>query len=151
MAIVSWPYTPWRYVTLCIIRARRRCGLVSNYSDRLLLMLLLSRMMLMPLLLVVVVMMTTKVSISWRHSIISRKCWSAAKPTSPVMPFNSFAEPSQVRPPTGAPFLPARRYASAGTSCGPASVCLSVCLSVCVCLCPSVCHKSVFYQKEWTD
>jgi len=27
-------------------------------------------------------------------------------------------------------FLPARRYASAGTSYGPVSVCLSVCLSV---------------------
>jgi len=28
------------------------------------------------------------------------------------------------------PFLPARRYASAGTSYGPVSVCLSLCLSV---------------------
>ena len=29
-------------------------------------------------------------------------------------------------------FLSARRYASAGTSYGPVSICLSVCLSVCV-------------------
>jgi len=35
--------------------------------------------------------------------------------------------------------LPARRYASAGTSYGPVSV------SVCVC------HKSVFYRNGWTN
>jgi len=33
--------------------------------------------------------------------------------------------------------LPARRYASAGTSYGPVSM--------------SVCHKSEFYRNEWTD
>jgi len=36
-----------------------------------------------------------------------------------------------------AAWLPARRYASAGTSYGP----------VYVCLCPSVCHKSEFYRN----
>jgi len=42
----------------------------------------------------------------------------------------------------GRRFLPARRYASAGTSYGPVPV--SVCLSV---VSVSVCYKSVFYQK----
>jgi len=37
------------------------------------------------------------------------------------------------------PFLPAPRYASAGTSYGPVSVCLSVC------------HMSEFYRNEWTN
>jgi len=36
-------------------------------------------------------------------------------------------------------FLPVRRYASTSTSYGPLSVCLPVR------------HKSVFYQKGWTD
>jgi len=42
-------------------------------------------------------------------------------------------------------FLPARRYASAGTSYGPVSV--AVCLLVCL----SVCYKSELYRNDWTN
>jgi len=41
-------------------------------------------------------------------------------------------------------FLRARRYASAGTSYGPVSVCMCPCLSL-------VCHKSVLYRNGWTN
>ena len=41
-------------------------------------------------------------------------------------------------------FLRARRYASAGTSYGPVSVCVCPCLSL-------VCHKSVLYRNGWTN
>jgi len=40
------------------------------------------------------------------------------------------------------PILPARRYASAGSSYGPVSACL---------FSASVCHKSVFCRNGWTD
>ena len=42
--------------------------------------------------------------------------------------------------------LPARCYASTGTSHDPVSVCLSVCVCVCVSVCLSVCHKSKLYR-----